>query len=76
MATATKLPELNMTLGHMIDFSASYQLMPDVTLMAGYSFMSGTDTMLRLERTNDSRRLRWGWLMLTISPRIFSTKWK
>jgi hypothetical protein len=76
MATATKLPELNMTLGHMIDFSASYQLMPDVTLQAGYSYMSGTDTMLRLERTNDSRRLRWGWLMLTISPRIFSTKWK
>ena len=76
MATATKLPELNMTLGHMIDFSASYQIMPDVSVMAGYSYMSGTETMRRLERSSDSQKLRWGWLMLVVSPRIFCTKWK
>lgn len=76
MATATKLSDINMTLGHMIDMSAKYQLMSDVSVSAGYSYMSGTDTMERLERTSDSHRLRWGWLKLTISPRIFTTKWK
>ena len=40
MATATKLSGLNMTLGHNIELSASYQLMKDVSISAGYSYMT------------------------------------
>ena len=76
MATATKVPELAMTLGHMVDFSAAYQLMPDISISAGYSYMSGTETMERLRRSTDKRSLHWGWVMLVISPQIFTTKWK
>ena len=76
MATATKVPELNRTLGHNIDVSASYQLMKDVTVSAGYSYMSGTETMERLKRSTADRKLRWGWLMLVVSPQLFTTKWK
>lgn len=76
MATATKVPELDMSLGHMIDVSAVYELMPDVSVSAGYSYMSGTETMERLKRSTEDRKLHWGWVMLKISPRIFSTKWK
>lgn len=74
MATATKLHDLNMTLGHMIELSAKYQVMRDVSVSAGYSYMSGTGTMERLERTTDSRKLHWGWVMLVISPQIFSQR--
>lgn len=76
MATASKLSDLNMTLGHNIDISAKYQLMKDVSLSAGYSYMSGTETMERLKRSTADRKLRWGWLMLIVSPQLFTTKWK
>jgi hypothetical protein len=76
MATATKISGLNMTLGHNVELSASYQLMKDVSISAGYSYMSGTYTMERLKRSTADHKLRWGWLMLVVSPQIFSTKWK
>ena len=63
------------TLGHEVELSASWQLMPDVSLLAGYSFMQGTETMELLKRTSDKNRLHWGWLMLVITPEFFSTKW-
>jgi len=49
--------------------------MKDVELSAGYSFMHGTETMSRLKRTSDRNLLQWGWLMLTVTPEFFSTKW-
>ena len=75
LATATKLNELNRTLGHEIEFRASYQIMKDANISLGYSQMKGTETMEMLKRSTDAHKLRWGWLMLNISPHIFSTKW-
>lgn len=75
LATSTKLSEIDMTLGHEIELSASYQLMNDCKLSAGYSFMMGTKSMVRLKRAADDRYLRWAWLTLNISPRIFTTRW-
>lgn len=75
LATATKIENLNMTLGHEIEVRAAYQLMKDVRLGMGFSFMKGTDTMESLKRSTDNRQLKWGWLMLNVSPRVFVGKW-
>lgn len=75
MATATRLDAIDMTLGHDIDLEASYQVMKDVRLSAGFSFMTGTESMERLKRAEDNSRLRWGWFSLIITPKLFTTKW-
>ena len=74
MATATRLDAIDMTLGHDIDFEASYQIMNNVRLSAGYSIMAGTESMQKLQRADDNNHLRWGWFSLVISPRLL-TKW-
>ncbi len=75
LATATKLTDLNMTLGHEIELQASYRLMKEVSLSAGFSFMTGTETMERLKRASKDGSLRWGWFSLNISPSLFTAKW-
>ena len=75
LATATKLSEMDKTLGHEIELRASYQLMKDASVSMAYSYMTGTETMERLKRASNDGSLRWGWISLNVSPRIFSTKW-
>lgn len=76
LSTATQLKDIDRTLGHDIDLEASYQIMKDVRLSAGISYMTGTETMEKLKRADsDANRLRWGWFSLTVSPRMFSTRW-
>ena len=72
MAMATKLEGINMTLGHMLELTLSYQLDKDINISAGYSFMTGTETMERLKRANSGSHLRWFWLNVNITPRLFS----
>lgn len=72
MAMATKLDGINMTLGHMLELTLSYQLDKDINISAGYSFMTGTETMERLKRANSGSHLRWFWLNVNITPRLFS----
>ena len=75
LATATKLTDINRTLGHELELSVNYALMKDVKASAGYSFMRGTETMEALKRSSDNRQLQWAWIMLSVSPRLFSTIW-
>lgn len=75
MATATKLEDIDKSLGHDVDLEASYQLMKDARISVGFSYMDGTETMERLKRSDEGNNLKWGWFSLTISPRIFTTKW-
>lgn len=75
LATATKLNEMNMTLGHELEIQARYAISKDIRLSGGFSFMTGTETMEKLKRASDDGSLRWGWISLSITPRIFSTKW-
>ena len=75
LATGVKLKDMRRTLGHEVEFFAGWTIMKDVELSAGYSFMHGTETMSRLKRTSDRNLLQWGWLMLTVTPEFFSTKW-
>ena len=75
LATATELQQLNRTLGHSIEFQASYNFSKDISLAAGYTQMQGTETMDRLKQGEGSKRARWGWFSLVVSPSLFTTKW-
>lgn len=74
MAIATDL-NLNKSLGHEMEVSATWKPMKDVKIAASYSFMAGTETMELLKRSTNKRKMHWAWLMFTVSPRIFSAKW-
>ena len=75
LATATELSGLDRTLGHSIELEASYKFSKDISLVAGYTQMMGTETMDRLKQGSSSKRARWGWFSLVISPSLFTTKW-
>ena len=75
LATGTKLNDLNRTLGHEIELEAAYTLAKDVRVAAGFTYMTGTETMHRLKRASGDGNLRWAWLSAIISPRLFSAKW-
>ncbi len=75
LAVATNLEGLNRTLGHDIELEGSYQFTKDISLSAGYTFMVGTKTMDRLKHEEGDKYLRWGWISLLISPKLFTSKW-
>ena len=75
LATATKLQNADKPLGQEVELSAAYKFMKDAKLSIGYSYMRGTETMVILKKTSDKRQLRWGWIMLNVSPKFFSGKW-
>lgn len=75
LAMATTLNNMSKTLGHEIEVTASYQPIKEVNISAGFSYMTGTETMERLKRASTDGSLRWGWISLNITPRIFSVRW-
>ena len=75
LAVATKLSDLDSTLGHSIELQASYKFTKDISLVMGYTFMMGTETMARLKQEGSSKNAHWGWFSLVISPSLFSARW-
>lgn len=75
LATATKLDGMDMALGNELEFQANYAISSDVKLSLGASFMKGYETMERLKRSGINNQLRWGWISLSVNPRIFKIKW-
>ena len=75
LAVATRLEGLACTLGHSVELKLSYAISKDISLSAGYTQMSGTETMARLKQEGDSPQARWGWFSLAVSPSVFSSKW-
>lgn len=75
LAIATDLEDMDKTLGHEIEFQAAYAISRDVNVSAGASFMWGGDTMERLKRSSKKTSLRWGFITLSVNPRIFTAKW-
>lgn len=75
LAMATNLKKVSKTLGHDIDFEASYQVLKDAKVSLGFSYMVGTETMEKLKRTEENENLKWAWFSLVVSPRIISKKW-
>ena len=76
LATATELSGLDRTLGHSIELQASYKFSGDISLAAGFTQMTGTETMDRLKQGNAGKRARWGWFSLIVSPSLFTIKSK
>lgn len=74
-ATAAPLQNAGRALGHEVELSATWTIVPTVSLSAGYSFMQGTETMSVLKRSANKNRLHWGWLMLNVTPTFFKGKW-
>ena len=75
LAIATDLDDMKRTLGHEVELQAGYAFTHDVRLGLGASFMKGSETMERLKRSTNKNDLRWGWISLSVNPRIFTTKW-
>ena len=75
LATATALHGLDRTLGHAIDLQAKYEFTKDISLVASYTQMIGTETMNRLKQGNCDKNAQWGWFSLYVSPTLFTTKW-
>ena len=73
LATATKLEAADMSLGHELEMSLTWNFMKNASLSGGYTFMKGTETMEILKRTGDNHRLHWGWIMLKVNPTFFSS---
>jgi len=74
-ATATKLEDMDQTLGHEWELQGRYVLSRNVALSAGVSLMWGGETMERLKRGTSNSTLRWGWISINVNPRIFTAKW-
>jgi hypothetical protein len=79
-AIATKLDYLNnKTLGHEVDFFASYAFSKAVSVLGGYTYMHGTETMTilqQIQQVTEQRKLHWGWVMLSVKPTLFKTTWQ
>ena len=75
MSMATKLSEMDKTLGHDLDIEASYQIAKDTRLSLGFSYMIGTESMEKLKRAEKDNNLKWAWFSLLVSPHLFSTRW-
>ena len=75
LAIATVLQDIGSTLGHELEFEASWAFMKDCALSMGISYMTGTENMQLLKRASSDGRLFWSWLSLSVSPRILNYKW-
>ena len=71
-AAAEKATNGKKSLGHEIDLQFTTKLAKDVTLMAGYSSMFGTETMDIVKGGYHKSWQDWAWVQLNINPRIFA----
>ena len=55
--------------------SLNYSFAKFVRVGAGYSYMRGTETMEKLQHVSENRQLHWGWVMISVTPTIFTTQW-
>ena len=67
--------KIKKSLGSEFDFEFSWDIMKDVKMVGGYSFMLGTKSMDAVKGGNHKSWQDWGWLSLNINPRVFFAKW-
>jgi hypothetical protein len=75
LAMTTSKEGMNKTLGHDIDFEASYQVLKDAKVSMGFSYMTGSEAMEELRCVEADSNLKWAWFSLVVSPHIISKKW-
>lgn len=74
-ATAAKVDDVNKGLGSEVDYQLDWNVMKDVKLSAGYSFMRGTKSMDIVKGGDHKRWQDWGWVSVNINPRVLFVKW-
>jgi hypothetical protein len=65
--------ELSSSMGTEFDFIYNLPIKKDVNFKVGYSFLLASDTMKAL-RGRDGSFNSWGWMMLTVKPKLFESK--
>lgn len=66
--------KMDKKLGTEIDFTVGYKVSNNVALSAGYSKMYGTNSMEIIKSGDKDEDNSWSWVMLTFSPKLFSSK--
>ena len=74
-AISADLHGLKKPLGHEVELNVGYTFAKFVKVGVGYTYMRGTETMEILQRVSNNRRLHWGWVMLSVTPTIFTYAW-
>ena len=74
-AISADLDGLKKPLGHEVELNVGYTFAKFVKVGVGYTYMRGTETMEILQRVSENRRLHWGWVMLSVTPTIFTYAW-
>lgn len=77
-ATAVEVDDVydvNKSLGSEVDYQLDWNVMKDVKLSAGYSFMLGTKSMDLVKGGDHERWQDWGWVSININPRVLFVKW-
>jgi len=66
--------EMDSYLGTEIDLTAAYVLQKNIVLTGGFSQMYSSETMARVKRVNSaSNNNNWAWLMISFSPKLYSS---
>ncbi len=75
LLTATKIQNCSKKLGHNVNLGASFRFSDYISLLAGFSYMAGTETMDKLKQGENNKNVFWGWFSLVVTPRLFTVKW-
>ena len=62
-------------LGSEVDLQFNWDIMKDVKLTGGYSVMFGSESMDIVKGGNYKSWQDWGWVSVSINPRVFYAKW-
>ncbi len=61
-------------LGNELDMVYTYKVQKFVTVKAGYSHLFPSEGMEILKGNTDGNTNNWGWVMLVVKPRLFTTE--
>lgn len=68
--------KLSNNLGTELDMVVGYKWLKTVNIQAGYSQLFATNTMQALKAGNNDASNNWAWLMVTVNPSLFKTKFE
>jgi len=63
---------MDANLGTEIDLALGYKVSKSISVNAGYSKMFATETMEAIKGGDKDVNNSWGWVMITIKPKLFS----
>ncbi len=67
--------KINKYMGSELDLQFNYNIRKDVALVCGYSTFFGTESMDIVKGGSHKAWQDWAFLSVSVSPRVFSSKW-